>query len=134
VIRPDGSALQADGLTASLLLPMGRFGPAFLAYQNFDMYVKWNQSLTYTLTAAFLATRIDGAGPMQRGRPGIQMLSPDEAKELQRQLAKRGFDVGEIDGKIGSATRTAVKAMQIKYGQPADSFPTPELLAALRGG
>jgi len=117
-----------------LLLPMGRFGPAFLAYQNFDMYVKWNQSLTYTLTAAFLATRIDGAGPMQRGRPGIQMLSPDEAKELQRQLAKRGFDVGEIDGKIGSATRTAVKAMQIKYGQPADSFPTPELLAALRGG
>ena len=134
VTRVGGGALESDSLSASLMLPMGRHGPAFLAYDNFGVYLKWNQSLTYATTAAYLATRIDGAPPMQRGQPGIPMLSAEEAKELQRQLVKRGFDVGEVDGRLGAATRTAVKAMQKKLSMPADSYPTPELLAALRGG
>ncbi|MEQ1578238.1 MAG: lytic murein transglycosylase [Hyphomicrobium sp.] len=133
VTRVGGAALQSDSLSASLMLPMGRHGPAFLAYENFGVYLKWNQSLTYATTAAYLATRIDGAPPMQRGRPNIPMLSAEEAKELQRQLVKRGYDVGEIDGRLGAATRTAVKAVQKKFNMPADSYPTPELLTALRG-
>ena len=48
-------------------------------------------------------------------------------------LTQLGYDVGEADGKIGAGTRKAVKAMQIKYKLPADSYPTPELLAALKG-
>jgi peptidoglycan hydrolase-like protein with peptidoglycan-binding domain len=48
-------------------------------------------------------------------------------------LQRRGFDVGEADGKLGASTRKAVKLMQQKFGLPADSYPTPELLAALRG-
>jgi peptidoglycan hydrolase-like protein with peptidoglycan-binding domain len=71
---------------------------------------------------------------MSRGQAGIPVLGGDEAKDLQRILARRGFDVGEIDGKIGLKTRQAVKVMQKKFGMPADSYPTPELLAALRGG
>lgn len=134
VTQANGGALPNDGLPASLLLPMGRFGPAFLAYPNFDVYLQWNQSLNYATTAAYLATRIDGAPVMSRGREGIPVLSPEEAKDLQRQLAKRGFDVGEIDGKIGLKTRQAVKVVQQKLGMAADSYPTPELLAALRGG
>lgn len=133
VTRAGGGALESDSLPASLMLPMGRHGPAFLAYDNFGVYLKWNQSLTYATTAAYLATRIDGAPPMQRGRPGIPMLSAEEAKELQRQLVKRGYDVGEVDGRLGAATRLAVKSMQKKLSMPADSFPTPELLSALRG-
>ncbi|HJZ45499.1 MAG TPA: peptidoglycan-binding domain-containing protein, partial [Hyphomicrobiaceae bacterium] len=54
-------------------------------------------------------------------------------KELQQLLARRGVDVGEIDGKLGAATRAGVKAAQMKLGLPADSYPTPELLARLRG-
>jgi len=134
VMKSDGRPLENDALAASLLLPMGRFGPAFLAYANFDVYLQWNQSLNYATTAAYLATRIEGAPVMHRGRAGIPTLSPEEAKELQRQLARRGFDVGEIDGKIGLKSRQAVKAMQLKFKLPADSYPTPELLAALRGG
>ncbi len=126
-----GSLTQAGDLPASLLLPMGRSGPAFLAYQNFDVYLKWNQSLNYAITAAYLATRIDGA-PTLQVRKGIEVLDAASAKEVQRRLADRGFDVGEIDGKIGLKTRQAVKAMQIKYGLPADSYPTGDLLAALR--
>lgn len=133
VTAADGSSLSLAGgdLPASLLLPMGRTGPAFLAYQNFDVYLKWNQSLNYAVTAAYLATRIDGAPPFQ-ARKGIPVLDAAAAKEVQRRLADRGFDVGEIDGKIGLKTRQAIKAMQLKYGLPADSYPTDELLVALR--
>jgi lytic murein transglycosylase len=134
VRRADGSPLPKSNLTASLLLPMGRNGPAFLAYPNFDVYTQWNQSLNYATTAAYLATRIDGAQPMGRGRGPIVGLDRAQTQELQGLLAKRGYDVGKIDGLAGQKTRTAVKDMQKKLGLPADSYPTPELLAALRGG
>jgi membrane-bound lytic murein transglycosylase B len=134
VTKVNGSALDADDMPASLMLPMGRRGTAFLAYPNFHIYLKWNQSLNYAITAAYLATRIDGAPALQKGPGDIPVLSVDEAKELQRQLKKRGFDVGEVDGRIGSSTRSAVKQMQIKYNLPPDSYPTPELLSALSGG
>ncbi len=129
---PDGSPVPSDNLGASLLLPMGRFGPAFLAYPNFNIYTEWNNSLTYATTAAYLATRIDGAGPMSRGRGHIPDLSDADTKEVQRLLADRGYDVGKIDGLVGEKTRAAVKDMQLKYKMPADSYPTPELLSALR--
>ncbi len=132
VTRVDGSALESDALPASLLLPMGRNGPAFLAYENFNIYLLWNQSLNYAVTAAYLATRIDGAPVMSKPRKAVAVLSADEAKDLQRLLVRRGFDVGEVDGKIGASTRAAVKAVQIKLGFPADSYPTPELLSAMR--
>jgi lytic murein transglycosylase len=133
VKRADGSPLPSDDLPASLLLPMGRYGPAFLGYQNFQVYLKWNQSLNYCLTAAYLATRIAGAPALHRGSRPIPELTLDQAKELQHLLARRGYDVGEIDGKIGAATRASVKAVQLKFGLPADSYPTPELIDRLRG-
>ncbi len=131
---PDGKPVPSDTLGASLLLPMGRFGPAFLAYPNFDIYTEWNNSLTYATTAAYLATRIDGAGPMSRGRGHIPDLTDADTKEVQRLLTDRGYDVGKIDGLVGEKTRAAVKDMQIKFKMPADSYPTPELLSALRRG
>ncbi len=134
ITYPDGRPVPSDNMPASLLLPMGRFGPAFLAYPNFDIYTEWNNSLTYATTAAYLATRIDGAGPMSRGSGHIPDLTDAETKEVQRLLAARGYDVGKIDGLVGEKTRAAVKEMQLKYKMPADSYPTPELLAALRRG
>ena len=127
----DGRPVPSDDLQASLLLPMGRNGPAFLAYPNFDIYTEWNNSLTYATTAAYLATRIDGAPLMSPGRGPIAELSHEQTKDLQRLLARRGYDVGKIDGIIGEKTRAAVKEMQLKFGLPADSYPTPELLSAL---
>ncbi len=52
VTNRDGSALADNGLSAGLMLPMGRKGPAFLTYDNFDIYIEWNQSITYALTAS----------------------------------------------------------------------------------
>ncbi len=133
VTLADGGPLPADNLPASLLLPMGRFGPAFLVYQNFQVYLQWNNSLVYSTTAAYLATRIAGAPPLRHGTPPAG-LPFAEVKELQGLLAHTGYDVGAIDGFLGLKSRQAVKAVQVKYGLPADSYPTPDLLARMRAG
>ena len=127
--------LKSDNFPASLLLPMGKDGPAFLAYENFTKaYLLWNESLVYSTTAAYLATRLTGADKIDAGRAKVNPLSYEQIKELQKALVSRGYDVGEVDGKLGRATRQAVKQEQIKMGWPADSYPTAEFLSALQRG
>jgi lytic murein transglycosylase len=133
VTYPDGRPLPNDDMPASLLLPMGRTGPAFLAYANFAAYTEWNNSLIYSTTAGYLATRIAGAPPMQRPAAPVAQLPFNELRELQQLLVRAGFNVGKVDGVMGQQSRSAVKTMQIKYGLPADSWPTAELLARMRG-
>jgi len=133
VTYPGGKPLPADATEASLFLPMGLNGPAFLTYPNFQVYLQWNSSLVYSATAAYFATRLAGATKVGRGNGATTGLSIAEGRELQQILQRHGFDVGKIDGVIGQQTRTAVKAMQIKLGLPADSYPTTELLEKLRG-
>ncbi len=133
VTLADGKPLPADNLPASLLLPVGRLGPAFLAYQNFQIYLQWNNSLVYSTTAAYLATRIAGASPLHRGNPPPALPFTD-VKAMQGMLTHAGYDVGAVDGFLGLKTRQAVKATQLKYGLPADSYPTAELLARMRSG
>ncbi len=133
VTYPDGRPLPKDDLPSSVLLPMGRMGPAFLAYPNFAAYTEWNNSLVYSTTAAYLANRIAGAPPMRRPATAVAQLPFNELKELQQLLVRAGFNVGKVDGVLGQQSRSAVKAMQIKFGLPADSWPTAELLAKMRG-
>jgi lytic murein transglycosylase len=133
VTLADGRPLPADNLPASLLLPMGRLGPAFLVYANFQIYLQWNNSLVYSTTAAYLATRIAGAPALHRGNPPPALPFTD-VKTIQTMLARSGYDVGTIDGFIGLKTRQAIKAMQQKYSLPADSYPTAELLARMQAG
>src|SRR5882672_7804442 len=88
VTYPGGRALAADAVPASLLLPMGRYGPAFLAYDNFQAYLKWNASLVYSTTAAYYATRLAGAPPMGRGAGTVPPISMEQTRELQQLLIK----------------------------------------------
>lgn len=132
VERPDGSAIEADALEASLILPMGRNGPAFLAFPNFRIYLEWNQSLVYATTAAYFATRLAGAPTVSKGNGPVEPFGLKQTMELQRLLAERGYDVGKIDGLLGAGTRAAVKKVQMQLGLPADSYPTTELVERLR--
>jgi lytic murein transglycosylase len=128
-----GKPIKADAFQASLLLPMGKNGPAFLAYDNFTTaYLKWNESLVYSTTAAYLATRMAGAKPVSRGNAQVEPMSYEEIVALQNILSDKGYDVGKPDGKIGKGTRAAVKAEQLKAGLAADSYPTVELLSRLQ--
>jgi lytic murein transglycosylase len=133
VTLADGRPITNDKLPASVVLPVGRFGPAFLAYDNFQAYLKWNQSLNYSLTAAYYATRLDGAPPLHKWGE-IPKISFEDTRELQQILEKRGYDVGRIDGVLGLKSRVAIRDTQIKFGLPADGWPTAELLTRLRAG
>ena len=120
----------ARGLKGSVLLPMGRKGPAFLAYPNFRVYFEWNKSFVYVTTAAYFATRLEGAPVYDPGNPEPG-LSDGEMKSLQKKLAARGHDVGAIDGILGEKTREAVQKEQARLGLPADAWPTRALLGKL---
>lgn len=118
------------GGQGSVLLPMGRKGPAFMAYPNFKVLFNWNQSFVYVTTAAYFATRLEGA-PMVDARTPEAGLSVEQMKALQQKLAARGHDVGPIDGILGQKTRDAVQREQVRLGLPADAWPTAALLKAL---
>ena len=94
------------------------------------MLFEWNKSFTYVLTAAYFATRIEGAAPYASGSPD-PALTTDQMELLQRRLAALGHDVGKIDGILGAGTRDAVQKEQARLGLPADAWPTLELLNAL---
>ena len=129
-VRARTGDLGPADLPASVLLPMGRNGPAFLAYPNFNVYFEWNKSFVYVTTAAYFATRLMGAPVYGPGNPS-PALSGDEMILLQEKLTARGHDVGGIDGILGAMTRAAVQAEQERLGLPADAWPTKELLDAL---
>ncbi|QFT32626.1 lytic murein transglycosylase [Roseibium porphyridii] len=120
----------SGNLPASLLLPQGRKGPAFLAYPNYNIYLEWNQSFIYTTTAAYFATRLAGAPRYTPGNPDPG-LNDAQMKQLQTKLQSMGFNVGKIDGILGAGTRAAVQAVQERLGMPADAWPTPALLNRL---
>jgi peptidoglycan hydrolase-like protein with peptidoglycan-binding domain len=109
---------------------MGRKGVAFLAYPNFEVFLRWNQSLVYSTTAAYLATRLAGAPKARLGKPEPG-LSRDQMQRLQQRLTELGYDVGAVDGVLGAKTREAVRQEQLRLGLPADAWPTPALLATL---
>ncbi|NEW60192.1 lytic murein transglycosylase [Sulfurovum sp. bin170] len=132
VKRANGRKLRG-GLSASLLLPMGKDGAAFLAYHNFKIvYLKWNESLLYSTTAAYFATRLAGAKKVRPSRAKIASLSFAQVKQLQKLLVRRGYDVGDVDGIIGEKTRKAVKQVQQQFKLAADAYPTVGLLKRLQ--
>ena len=126
-LRPSG---VPGNLSASVILPQGHRGPAFMIFDNFRVLFEWNQSFTYVVTAAYFATRIEGAPAYNAGNPETG-LDQDQMRDLQRRLQARGFDVGGIDGILGAGTRAAVQDVQAQLGLPADGWPTPELLRRL---
>ncbi len=128
VTARDGGPLPGGNLNAGLALPMGHKGPAFLVYENYNIYLEWNQSFVYTLTAANLATRLAGAPKFDPRNPE-EGLSGPSMKRLQEKLQAKGYDVGGVDGILGERTRAAVRQEQLRLGLPADGWPTPTLLA-----
>lgn len=129
-VRPTHGTLPSGTLRASVILPQGHRGPAFMIFDNFRVLFEWNQSFTYVVTAGYFATRIEGAPVYNAGNPE-DGLDQNQMRDLQRRLQTQGFDVGAIDGILGAGTRAAVQDMQQRLGLPADGWPTPELLRRL---
>ena len=129
-VAPRDGNTANGALPASLVLPQGRKGPAFITYPNFNIYLEWNQSFIYTTSAAYFATRLAGAPPYEKGNPE-EGLDDGAMKALQTRLQELGHDVGKIDGILGSGTRAAIQKEQLRLGIPADGWATRALLGAL---
>ena len=130
-IKSLGKKIQNTSLPASIILPQGRFGPAFIAYPNFRALLEWNQSFVYVTTAAYFATLLEGSPRFVNTKPD-HGLNNEKMRSLQRKLVSLGYDVGEIDGILGAKTRAAVQDLQRNLDLPADAWPTQDLLLTLK--
>jgi len=133
VKRAGGAALPASDEPASIILPAGWRGPAFILYPNFKAVMNWNRSTLYALSVAILAQQIAG-GPavMQPAPADDEPLSRSTVIDLQTRLARLGFYTEETDGLLGPKTRSAVRMFQKQIGLPADGHPTPQLVTRLQ--
>jgi membrane-bound lytic murein transglycosylase B len=122
VHRIDGRALPNADIQASVILPAGHKGPAFLVYDNFEAILNWNRSLLYAISVGHLADRLIGLGPLKSPRREERPLSRDQVTELQERLNALGYDAGEPDGQAGPRTRAAVRAFQKATELPADGY------------
>ncbi|MFD2207533.1 lytic murein transglycosylase [Kiloniella antarctica] len=133
VLKISGNRLPSVDLEASLILPSGHKGPAFLVYNNFRKILNWNRSINYALAVGHLSDRIAGKAPLQTKRlEGERPLRRTEVEEIQSLLAQQGYDVGKADGIVGKKTREGIREFQIKAGLPGDGYPNEELLLKLR--
>jgi membrane-bound lytic murein transglycosylase B len=134
VRRADGNPFLRPDERGFLLLPAGAQGPAFLMLPNFLAIMKYNPAEAYALAIGHLADRLRGAPafvqPWPRHEP---VLTRDERRELQELLLSRGFDLGEVDGRLGLRSRAAIREYQISIGLVPDGFASADILSRLRG-
>jgi membrane-bound lytic murein transglycosylase B len=128
----DGTDLPNHG-PASVLLPGGHRGAAFLIFQNFHVIETYNTADAYVIAVGHLADRLRGAGPILAPWPRDERaLSFDERITLQKRLTESGFDTGGIDAKMGPKTVAAIKAFQKSQGMVPDGFPSLSVLQTLQ--
>ncbi|MHA6264188.1 lytic murein transglycosylase [Arenibacterium sp. CAU 1754] len=132
VVAPGGRAVPNHG-QASILLPAGGQGAAFMIFDNFAVIERYNTADAYVIGVGHLSDRIAGGGPIKADWPrGDRALTYKERQELQRLLTARGFDTQGVDGKIGPLTIAAVRAFQVNKGLLPDGYPSLTLLQKLR--
>ncbi len=131
VKKADGSALGEGDTTAYVIVPAGHNGPAFIAYKNFRVIMRWNNSEFYAIAVGVLADRIAGASGIKATLPDLPAYNRKDIIALQSKLNDLGFDVGKPDGIIGPATREGIRNYQISNNMIADGFPGLEVMAAL---
>jgi membrane-bound lytic murein transglycosylase B len=131
--RANGQPFPRTSDRAYLLVPAGAQGPAFLMLPNFGVFMKYNPAEAYALAIGHLSDRFRGGGPIVQPWPRHEpVLSRDERRELQELLARKGFSPGTPTGRLGPATRTALRNYQASVGLPPDGFATTAILARLR--
>jgi len=131
--RAGGKAFPRVDDRAYLLVPAGAQGPGFLMLQNFRVIMKYNPAEAYALAIGHLADRLRGGEPFVQAWPRQErVLTRAERYELQQQLAARGYDVGEPDGRLGGKTRNALRQFQSSVGHVPDGFASAAILERLR--
>lgn len=133
VRRANGKSFPRGSQKAELKVLQGRDGPAFLMIKNFFVIKRYNNADKYALGVGMLADQIAGyPGPTRDWKRPYTRISVAQAEELQNRLKNAGFYDGDVDGKPGPMTRTAIKAFQARNGLAQDGYPSLEVLSVLR--
>ncbi|PZV33889.1 lytic murein transglycosylase [Mesorhizobium kowhaii] len=133
VVRANGKPFKNGGDKATLKVPDGRGGPAFLMIKNFSVIKAYNNADKYALAVGLLADEIAGSsGLVQDWKRPFTKLTFEERQELQKRLSQHGLYDGKFDGKIGDGSKTAIMAFQAKAGLTQDGYPSMEVLKWLR--
>ena len=118
---------------ASVLLPAGAQGAAFLIFHNFSVIERYNTADAYVIGVGHLSDRIAGGGAIQASWPrGDRALVFAERQELQRRLTAAGHSTQGIDGRIGPLTIDAIRSYQRSQGLVPDGYASLSLLMRLR--
>ena len=112
---------------ATILLPQGANGPAFLALPNHSVIRRYNNSVSYALAIGLTADGIMGKPGLTKAWPNDPSMTRDQRIGAQRALTQLGYDTQGVDGVIGSNTRAALRRWQIANGRIADGYLTPAL-------
>jgi membrane-bound lytic murein transglycosylase B len=132
VRRGNNSNLPKSNFKASLIVPMGHRGPAFLVYRNFDTIMGWNRSILYALSVAYLSDRLNGNAKLSAKTIDEPLLSKEDIMQIQNTLNLLGYDTGTPDGMVGSKTRKATRQFQSDIGLTADGYVGYELFQQLQ--
>lgn len=120
-------------LSAALIVPAGHRGPAFLAYPNFRVILRYNNATAYAMAVSYLSKRLSGKPGIEGDWPRDERpLTLAEAQEMQTKLTAIGHDTGGVDGIIGPMTRKAIRSFQAELGVPQDGFATASFLEKVR--
>jgi membrane-bound lytic murein transglycosylase B len=130
--RVDGAPIPVADMQASVILPAGASGPAFLGYGNYRATLAYNPSTFYALTVGTLADQFSGGAAIVNMPENETAMSIADVAQLQTLLNAEGFDSGEPDGRVGRMTRAAVRSYQQSVGLPMDGYASMELLESLR--
>ena len=132
--RAGGKPFPRPSDRAFLMVPAGSQGPGFLMLNNFRVIMRYNPAEAYALAIGHLSDRLRGGDPLVQSWPRHErVLTRDERTEMQQLLARRGFDIGNPDGRLGPKTRAAIRDFQARAGLVPDGFPSATVLARLRG-
>ncbi len=119
---PDGRTIQPQA-----------GGVRFTVTRNFNVLKTYNNSDLYALGVGYLADRIGGAGPLRGSFPPDENgLSRTDRIAIQRGLTARGYDIGTIDGVVGTLTQNAIREFETSQGLPVRGIASREILARLR--
>ncbi|MER9640282.1 lytic murein transglycosylase [Mesorhizobium sp. M0239] len=133
VVRANGKPFKNGSDKATLKVPDGRNGPAFLMIKNFTVIKAYNNADKYALAVGLLADEIAGSsGLVQDWKRPFTKLTFEERQELQQRLSQHGLYDGKFDGKIGDGSKSAILAFQAKAGLTQDGYPSMEVLKWLR--
>jgi membrane-bound lytic murein transglycosylase B len=131
ITKVNGTTVGQSDIPSKLIVPAGHEGPAFLAYHNFKVILRWNNSEFYGIAVGQLANRILGNDELSKALPDLPKYSISQMAQMQRKLNSMGINVGGADGIIGPATRAGIREFQSSNDMIADGFPSTSTFNAI---